>query len=540
VTGKCLLEWSGYLSILWDIRSKEYVTRSWYDRIMSNPPVRAAIYCRISSDRMKDGLGVTRQELDCRELARSLGWDVAEVYIDNDVSAFNRRGKDVNWRRLLNDLREGVHDGLVAWHVDRMYRRPKDLEPLIEIIEKRKIQVRTVTSGPLDLSNPAGVAMAKVSAVFAEYESAQKGVRQRAKARELALAGKGAGGGTRPFGFENDRMTIRESEAELIREATHRVLRNGQSLSGIIREWNQKGIPTTTGKRWNIMILRRMLVSARISGRREYNRTHAIGEITADAIWPGIISHEDSDRLREILTDPARRTTVDNARKYLLSGGLVYCGIEGCGRKLIARAQGDHQRSYVCADIGQAHLRMIAEPLELFVAEAAFDYLDEFVDLAAAVRRSEAPNDAELWDRYDRARTDLERLDEDYYVGRKLTEARYTRLAAQLTQQIDDAQRAIDHARGRSLVANLPTTSAHARKLWTERGLEWRRLLIGALIERVEVGPGVRGRNKFDPNRVKITFRRPMDSVREDRFGPGGIQFVLVDDGGGSDTDGSG
>ena len=50
-------------------------------------PLAAAIYARISRDREGAGLGVERQEADCRALAERLGWDVVAVYVDNDISA---------------------------------------------------------------------------------------------------------------------------------------------------------------------------------------------------------------------------------------------------------------------------------------------------------------------------------------------------------------------------------------------------------------------------------------------------------------------
>ena len=52
--------------------------------------VRAPVYVRIS-DRAGAGLGVARQEEDCRALCGRLGWQVARVYPDNDVSAYSGR-----------------------------------------------------------------------------------------------------------------------------------------------------------------------------------------------------------------------------------------------------------------------------------------------------------------------------------------------------------------------------------------------------------------------------------------------------------------
>lgn len=42
--------------------------------------VQAGLYCRISSDPRREGLGVERQEKDCRDLAAQKRWTVSRVY----------------------------------------------------------------------------------------------------------------------------------------------------------------------------------------------------------------------------------------------------------------------------------------------------------------------------------------------------------------------------------------------------------------------------------------------------------------------------
>lgn len=55
---------------------------------------RAATYTRISRDEEGLGLGVARQEQDCRALAERQGWQVVEpIYCDNDISASTRSRK---------------------------------------------------------------------------------------------------------------------------------------------------------------------------------------------------------------------------------------------------------------------------------------------------------------------------------------------------------------------------------------------------------------------------------------------------------------
>ena len=115
-------------------------------------PVRAAIYVRISKDRTGAGLGVARQEEDCRALCERRGWLIARVYVDNDVSAYSGKPRPA-WRELLADLEAGRMDAVVCWHVDRLTRSPRELEDVIDLHDGQGIALATVT-GEIDLSTP--------------------------------------------------------------------------------------------------------------------------------------------------------------------------------------------------------------------------------------------------------------------------------------------------------------------------------------------------------------------------------------------------
>ncbi|MFQ6194156.1 recombinase family protein [Streptomyces sp. NPDC000405] len=74
---------------------------------------RAAIYVRISQDRGGAGLGVARQEADCRALCAQKGWDVVDVYPDNDVSAYSGAPRP-KWQELLGFV-GSYEDMLARW-----------------------------------------------------------------------------------------------------------------------------------------------------------------------------------------------------------------------------------------------------------------------------------------------------------------------------------------------------------------------------------------------------------------------------------------
>ena len=70
---------------------------------------------------------------DCRKLADGLGWEVAEEYIDNDVSAFSGKRRPA-YERMLADLVDGFRDAVLVYHPDRLTRRPLELEKFLEVI----------------------------------------------------------------------------------------------------------------------------------------------------------------------------------------------------------------------------------------------------------------------------------------------------------------------------------------------------------------------------------------------------------------------
>ena len=90
-------------------------------------PTRAIIYCRISRDREGAGLGVGRQREDCEALAAQLAVETVAVYSDNDLSAYSGKPRP-GYRKLLEDLREGRADTVLAWHTDHLHRSPAELE----------------------------------------------------------------------------------------------------------------------------------------------------------------------------------------------------------------------------------------------------------------------------------------------------------------------------------------------------------------------------------------------------------------------------
>ena len=182
-------------------------------------------------------MGVARQESDCRELAARKGWTVADLYVDNDISAADTKRRRPEYERLLEDVKAGVVDGVIAWDLDRLHRRPAELERFFEAADAAGVRYLATVGGDVDLATGDGLLVARIKGAVAADEVAKIKRRVRRKHQELAEAGAVSGGGGRPFGFEDDRLTVRESEAVIVREVMHRALA-GESIRSLCTDLN--------------------------------------------------------------------------------------------------------------------------------------------------------------------------------------------------------------------------------------------------------------------------------------------------------------
>jgi len=297
----------------------------------------AAIYARISSDSTGEGLGVARQEADCRALIAARGWTIADVYRDNDISAYTGKSRP-GYERLLADIAASKVSVIVTWHADRLHRSPKELERFIDLAEKAGVQVETVKAGTVDLSTASGRAVARTLGAWARFESEHKSDRIRRKLEQKATEGKPVGG-MRPYGWEPDKVTPRETEAAVLREAARRILA-GEPIRALVRDFNARGLYSSTGKVWTHPTLRGVLLTARHAGIREFK-----GEEIGTAVWPAIIDPDQWRAMRRMLLNPARVTTPGRAGKLHLLSGIAMCGV--CGSPLRV-GDSNHTKAYRC------------------------------------------------------------------------------------------------------------------------------------------------------------------------------------------------
>jgi DNA invertase Pin-like site-specific DNA recombinase len=460
--------------------------------------VRAGIYARISSDREGDNLAVSRQLADCEALAASREWTVVERYVDSDISAYSGKRRP-QYQRMLEEIDAGVVEAVVVYHADRLHRHPRELEDFIDLCQRTKTKLATV-SGDLDLSTHEGQLLARITGAVARKESDDKSRRIIRKHEELAAAGKVSGGGTRPYGYEADKRTIRPDEAEVIRDCATRVLA-GDSLRSICKDMNERGVLGATGRQWSTQTLRRMLMGPRISGQRGHH-----GEIVAKAEWPAIITPKETDQLRAKLGDPDRRTN-RTARRYLLAR-LLRCS--HCGTQLYARPRADGSRRYVCASGpgfgGCGKTTVVADPVEAFVVEAVLHRL-ESPKLSEAMAKPAPDARGDEWQtEIERTQAQLNELAGMWATG-EITRGEWLKARPPIEKRQTAAKKRLAGLNRTTALLPFLADAARVREQWQAMTLTRQQQIVAALLDHVVVGPAVRGRNHFDHSRLSAVWR---------------------------------
>jgi site-specific DNA recombinase len=326
----------------------------------------AFIYCRISQDREGAGLGVDRQLGDDEKLAADLGVPVARVFVDNDISAsaFSTKRRP-DYEEMLTAIGETrVPVIVITWHTDRLLRRPQELERYINTTHPRDVATHTVKSGIFDLTNANGRLQARMGVLISAWQVEKASEALQSKHQQSARLGTWRGG-VRPFGYRAD-MTLEPTEADLIRQAYADIIA-ARALGAIVKEWNEGGVTSTTGKPWNYTTIRQVLLRQRNYGASTYK-----GEVRGQGQWPPITDEATWRTAKGILKDPARRRSASNVGIHLLAG-LALCGICADGTTMISgtsHVRGDKFQIYRCRS--GKHLARRADYCDIRVEEVVF------------------------------------------------------------------------------------------------------------------------------------------------------------------------
>ncbi len=173
---------------------------------------RAGLYARVSTS---DPQTLPMQSRSMREYAARRGWSIAMQVREVGSGAAHREARE----QLMEASRRREIDVVLVWRLDRWGRSVTDLLATLQELEHLGVGFVSLTEA-LDLTTPAGRAMAGLLSVFAEFE--REILRDRVRAG-LAHA------------RQNGQRLGRPATAALHAAAVRKLYRTGVSKSEIAR-----------------------------------------------------------------------------------------------------------------------------------------------------------------------------------------------------------------------------------------------------------------------------------------------------------------
>ena len=103
---------------------------------MNNERMIAAVYIRVSTeDQAREGFSLGEQKEKLLQLCAFKGYEVFKVYEDAGISAKDMEHRPA-FQEMLQDMKDGKINYIVAYKLDRVTRSVRDLEELISQLEK--------------------------------------------------------------------------------------------------------------------------------------------------------------------------------------------------------------------------------------------------------------------------------------------------------------------------------------------------------------------------------------------------------------------
>lgn len=449
------------------------------------PSRRAALYLRISLDATGEMLAVERQREDCLRICAERGWTVVGEYVDNSVSASDARKKRPGYDALINAYDAGAFDALACYDLDRLTRQPRQLEDWIDRAKTGQLMIVTA-NGEADLSTDGGMLFARIKLAVARGEVDRKSARQTRALQQRADMGRPPLG-VRLTGYTTAGEIV-ESEAAVIRRIFHE-FSNGESLKGIATRFEEEGIKTRRGGRWNSSSISTILRNPRYAGLAIYK-----GETTGKlGNWEPIVSADQFALTQARLADPRRVTNkVGTHRRHLGSGLFLCCE---CG----ARVSAWSGLRYRCPD--GCFVRSIS-PVDSYVNSIVKARLG-LTDVLARMRRAPVEAAAPLESELKALRTRLDRIESDYDAGH-IDGRRYSVATGKVRAEIQDIERRLAAISGNAPLVKLLSMPDPAAA-YDDLTLMAQRAILESLMT-VILRPGRHGDRRFNPHTVPILW----------------------------------
>ena len=221
----------------------------------------AALYCRVSTeDQAREGYSLPEQQEKLKDLCKFRDYNIYNIYEDAGIS-----GKDMDHRpafmKMLEEVKNGNVNVIVAYKLDRLTRSVRDLEVLISELEKYECTLECAMDD-INTSTANGRFFVRMLTVLSQLEIER--VSERTKFGMVGAIKDGHIPVRKTLGFmrDNKKLIINPAESEIVERIFDLYLK-GNSYQKIANIFNEEKV---LNKHWYDTTIQKILANPLYKG----------------------------------------------------------------------------------------------------------------------------------------------------------------------------------------------------------------------------------------------------------------------------------
>ena len=279
--------------------------------------MNVVLYLRYSSDKQNEQ-SIEGQQRICAEYCKSNEMNIIDVYIDRALSASKNTEKRAAFQKMISDSDKQKFEAVIVYKLDRFARNRYDSAIYKNKLLKNGVKVISATESISE--SPEGVILESLLEGMAEFYSKELSQKVTRGMKETALKCNSCGGSI-PLGYKivNKKFVIDKKTAPIVVEAFQRYA-NGEKISEICNSFNDRGLRTSRGSKFNKHSFANMFKNERYIGIYTYN------DIRIPNGMPAIIEKDLFETVREKVKRNAQAPGRSKAKIQYLLSGKIFCG----------------------------------------------------------------------------------------------------------------------------------------------------------------------------------------------------------------------
>ena len=336
----------------------------------------AAIYCRVSTeDQAREGYSLPEQQEKLKDLCKYRDYNIYGIYEDAGIS-----GKDMEHRpqfqKMLEEVRNGKVNVIVAYKLDRLTRSVRDLEILISELEKYNCSLECAMDD-INTSTANGRFFVRMLTVLSQLEIER--VSERTKFGMVGAIKDGHIPVRKTLGFmrKDKKLIINPAESEIV-ERIFNLYYKGKSYQQIANIFNEEKV---LNKKWYDTTILKTLSNPLykgdfVSGARTGN----------PVLYENVVEPIISKKLWEECQEQTRKNTRNYTRRndYIFFQKII---CPNCHKIMACKAPGGSKKKYIYYQCNSCKTYVREDKL----IELLVDEITQIIEYDSIVRKHFAP-----------------------------------------------------------------------------------------------------------------------------------------------------